>query len=318
MPTSPNHNTPVKSWLKVIVETPSEAADEIAGFISTLTGCGVEYAEQPAPDSSSRYEKIIGYIADDSDRVAKEAELRSFLNQLSAYLAGSLPSPPITLHTEFIEEEDWNQTWKQHFKPLRITPRLVIKPTWEPYMPSGDEAVIEMDPGMAFGTGHHASTKLALEFIESLFFSERPRPQKVLDVGTGTGILGMACAKFGADCVVAVDNDPEAVSVAKDNVAQNGLADIMTVSTQTLEAVTGPFDLIAANITHDILTELASSVSTLLAPGGNLILSGILRGEQLESIRATYEQQNLTLAETKVLTEWGALLFTRQRQASKS
>ena len=127
----------------------------------------------------------------------------------------------------------------------------------------------------------------------------------------------MACAKFGANCVVGIDNDPEAVAVARENVAQNGLADVMTVNTQPLKAVTGPFDLIAANITHDILTLLATSISRLLAPGGSLILSGILQGEQLESTRKTYEQLNLTLAETKVLTEWGALLFSRQKQPAK-
>ncbi len=314
MPTSSKHDTTVKSWLKVIIETPVGAADEIAGFVATLTGCGVEYAGQSAPGASSGREKIIGYIANDDERASRESQLRSFLNQLSAYLSAPPLSFPITLHTELIEEEDWNKAWKQHFKPLRITPRLVIKPTWEPYEQSGDEAVIEMDPGMAFGTGHHASTKLALEFIEALFFDDRPRPQRVLDVGTGTGILGMACAKFGADCVVGVDNDPEAVAVAKVNVDQNGLADIMTVNTQPLEEVTGPFDLIAANITHDILTTLATSISRLLAPGGSLILSGILLGEQLESIKKTYEKLNLSLAETKILTEWGALLFTRQKQ----
>lgn len=312
MPNDLTTNSPTKSWLKVTITAPEEAVDAIASFVATLTGNGVEYTNQPDSNSSVGHEKVIGYITNDSARASQETQLRNFLTNVRA----NMPEPnqaALTLHTELIEDEDWNKAWKKHFKPIKITPRLVIKPTWEPYVTEGDETVIEMDPGMAFGTGHHASTKLALECIESLFFTTTPSPKKVLDVGSGTGILGMACAKFGAQQIVAVDNDPEAVAVAKENVANNGLAEIIEVSSRELASLSGPFDLIIANITHDVLKALAPSISSLLGTSGHLVLSGLLREGQLDSIRAIYEQQHLTPSETRVLDEWGALIFVKHR-----
>ena len=317
MPTTNAPSKSAKSWLKVTIDTPREGAEPIAAFITALTGSGVEYAEQPGATSSPVHEKIIGYIVNDQNRPAREKLLRDFLTNISASLP-DLGAASITLHTEIIEDEDWNKVWKQHFKPLQMTPRLVIKPTWEPYEPHSDEAVIEMDPGMAFGTGHHASTQLALECIESLFFSAGTLPKSVLDVGTGTGILGMACAKFGAKKIVAIDNDQDAVQIAAENVANNGLADIMVVSNQDLSSVAGPFDLIVANITHDILKSLAPHITRLLATSGSLILSGLLRGEQQESIRATYEHHHLILTQTKTLEEWASLLFSKPKRPPKN
>ena len=302
-----------KSWLKVTIEAPSEAAEPIAAFVADLTGSGVEYTQQTDGSFQAGPEKIIGYIVNDQNRAAQEQQLSSFLADIQAHLPDS-DTPRITLHKEIIEDEDWNLAWKQHFKPLRLTNRLTIKRTWEPYEPDTDEVVIEMDPGMAFGTGHHASTKLALEFIESLFFSAEHRPRKVLDVGTGTGILGMACAKFGAVEIVAIDNDPEAVAIASENIQNNDLGGIMAATTQDLASVSGPFDLIVANITHDILKVLAPSITKLLDTSGQLILSGLLSGEQLQSIKKIYQQHHLTVIETKIIEEWGAVLFTKQRQ----
>ncbi len=122
-----------------------------------------------------------------------------------------------------IDEEDWGKNWKDHFKPFTIVPGLVIAPTWEEYQPAAGEAVITMDPGMAFGTGHHATTSLSLELIRRTLVENGG--QRLLDVGTGTGILGMAALLFGAKDVLGLDNDPEAVSAAEENVRRNSLQD---------------------------------------------------------------------------------------------
>lgn len=299
---------PAKSWLKITVDAPTQFAEVISAFISTLTGSGTEQKSGIDNTAAADREKIIGYLIDNQQWPALERQLHDFLNTLHQQFPNTAPA---ALSTELIEEIDWNETWKQHFKPFMITPKLVIKPTWEPYEPINDEAIIEIDPGMAFGTGHHASTRLALELIESLFFSKKSAPQKVLDVGAGTGILGMACARFGAQKIIAVDNDPDAVAIAKENVAQNNLTIKMEVNDQNLANLNGPFDLIIANITHNILIELAIDLTRLLAPSGHLVLAGILKGDQQESIKRMYADLSLALCDEKIHDEWAGLCFTK-------
>ena len=214
------------------------------------------------------------------------------------------------MQLDTIREEDWGRIWKEHFKPLAITPRLVIKPTWESYKASANEAVIEMDPGLAFGTGHHASTRLALTLIDAIF-SAGPIPMRALDVGTGTGILAMGCALFGSNEVVAIDNDQDAVATATDNVTANRLEEIISVSSEDLADLDGSFDLICANITQDVLQQLAPDLVRHLAPGGRLVLAGILRGGQEKAIVRQYTGLGLALDRTTYEDEWAALMFHR-------
>lgn len=213
--------------------------------------------------------------------------------------------------TSPLREEDWGKNWKEHFKPIRITPRITIKPSWEEYSADDDEIIIEMDPGMAFGTGHHASTRLALAFIDTCYaqglFSKR-----VLDVGTGTGVLGMACALFGASEVLGIDNDPDAVAAAEENVQRNRLAERMTVSGRDLATVTGPFDLVIANITSNVLTEMSELLCHRLAPAGHLILAGILKEQQEEAIRTTFTGLGLHHLATNYQDEWASLHFCKE------
>ena len=166
-----------------------------------------------------------------------------------------------------------------------------------------------MDPGMAFGTGHHATTSLSLDFIRELLAMNSA--QHVLDVGTGTGILGMGAALFGATSVLGIDNDPEAVRVATENVALNTLDSVMDVSIEPLEQLDTFFDLIVANIIHDALITMAGPFSRLLSQGGNLVLSGILHGEQEKSIIQTYTDSDFLFTNRKEQEEWAALHFTK-------
>ena len=213
----------------------------------------------------------------------------------------------VALRGEPLLEEDWGAGWKEHFRPFRAAPHLIVKPSWEPCEPGPGDAVIEMDPGMAFGTGLHASTRLALGLLERRCAAGPPR--RALDLGTGTGILAMAAALRGAGAVLALDNDPDAVEAARLNVARNRLEGRVRVAGDDLAAVAGPFDLIVANITADVLIALAPRLAARLAPGGALVLAGILAGEQEREVRAACERLGLRCEEATAEDEWAALLL---------
>jgi len=306
--TTISHRQP-RAWLKISITVSAAVTEQVAAFVATLSEGGVEIS-MPSPDQTpeSDLETVTGYLTDDETNEAKEAELHAFLAELARQNPDAVT--PV-LASSRIEEEDWGRNWKEHFKPIRITPRITIRPSWEEYLPGNDEIVIEMDPGMAFGTGHHASTHLALEFIDQTYGAQSSGPQRVLDVGTGTGVLAMACALFGAAKVVAIDNDPDAVAAAEENVARNDLAQRMTTSGRDLATITGPFDLVIANITSNVLTELAPLLVKLLAHPGRLILAGILRGEQEDGILATYTALGLRHAATRHREEWASLCLER-------
>ena len=305
MPTKSPTPPQTKSWLKITITASETISDPIADFICEQTG-GVEQIPVSAPGAAQ--EQIVGYLENGPLVSEKLEKIMAYLEEL-ADLASE--EGKTQLATEIILDEDWNKAWKERFKPLPITPHLVIKPTWEPYQPGPGEKVIEMDPGMAFGTGHHASTKLALEFVESLFHGPAPCPATVLDVGTGTGILAMAAALFGAREVLAIDNDPEAVVVAEENILRNGLLPTIKTNGIDLKDIPGQFDLVIANIIHDTLIDLDASLAAHLASSGRLIMAGILTGPQTDNIRAAYTALGLKHQETRYEGEWSALLFAR-------
>ncbi len=293
-----------KTWLKLTITCPQEQSDAIASFLTDLTGCGVE--QSISSDQDNTPETITGYLEQGGDSTRQEQKLDQHLQKVAAAFP-DLPAPSLTIQT--FADEDWNSKWKAQFKPFHITPHLVIKPTWEDHSPADDDKVIEIDPGMAFGTGHHASTKLALEFIESLFLDHHTTPQSVLDVGTGTGILAMAATLFGAENVLAVDNDPEAVLVAQDNIALNRLSNTIQAADQRLETISEQYDLVVANIIHDTLVELAPQLSSRVKSNGLLILAGILSGTQCDNICKVYAELGLHCQEIRTEGEWSSILL---------
>lgn len=294
-----------KKWLQVTVTADPALIDPVSDFLIGVLDAGVEAAAIDEPD----YGTVNGYIQDpDPD----PAQVKRILDQVSGYLNElkdifNVPAPHMS--SKIIEDEDWGKSWKEHFTPFAIVPGLVIVPTWEEYIPQDDEAVITMDPGMAFGTGHHATTSLTLEFIrESL---EGTAGKRLLDVGTGTGILGMAGLLFNAGEVNATDNDPDAVKAATENVAFNGMQDKMKVSLTPLSEIVDTYDIVIANIVHDVLISMADELIRLTEKNGYLILSGILAEKQLENIGNVFCGKGLRLAGEKVRGEWAAIRFIR-------
>ena len=296
---------PTRQWLKVSINSDPALIDAIEDFMMGISGAGVELAVDQPGDTAILNAWFDKNQEDQPDTDLILTQLTGHLQELAAIF--EVAAPIIT--TTFIEDEDWSATWKEHFKPFAIIPGLVIVPTWEEYQAQGQEQVIVMDPGMAFGTGHHATTSLSLQLVQEALTGRANT--SVLDVGTGTGILGMAAALFGASKVMAIDNDPEAVSAAKKNVEINKLQQIMEVQITPLTSLTAPFSLVIANIVHDVLLELAPDLGRLTENGGQLLLSGILHGLQVTNITSCFEKLGFSLKRQEEKKEWAALLFAK-------
>uniref|UniRef100_UPI0040573F64 50S ribosomal protein L11 methyltransferase n=1 Tax=Candidatus Electronema sp. TaxID=2698783 RepID=UPI0040573F64 len=288
-------------WLKTTFPCPEAALEAVTDLLGVLSGSAVE--QSPVKDGLSQVSGFFEF----TDEVGREDALRLLEQELGELLAAyGLPAPLVSCSV--LADEDWATSWQQYFTPFAIVPGLIIKPSWESYAPQPGEQVLEMDPGMAFGTGQHASTKLALSLVQSCCQAASP-PERMLDVGTGTGILAMAAVLFGAKEAVAIDNDPVAVAVAAENIARNSLAERIAVSAEPLERISGQFDLICANILHDVLVELAPALVQRLAANGQLVLSGLLCGSQEESILRIYRELGLRLRQAAHEEEWVSLLL---------
>lgn len=299
-------------WLKITIKADPLLVESISDYLVGVLEAGVETGAR----DELLYGTVNGYIQKAN---LQQAEVADIIQKVSSYLdelAGIFKVVKPVLSSSMIEEEDWGKSWKEHFKPFAIVPGLVIAPTWEEYRPGDGEAVIVMDPGMAFGTGHHATTSLSVNFIRQAL-AERAG-QRLLDVGTGTGILGMAALLFGAGDVLGIDNDPEAVAAAEQNVRYNCLQDRMQVNLTPLSSLQEPFAIVVANIVHDVLIDLADDLARLTADGGTLILAGILQGEQAGNIIDVFSAHGLQLARRDSRLEWEALCFKKGESRIKS
>ncbi|NSW83274.1 MAG: 50S ribosomal protein L11 methyltransferase [Syntrophothermus sp.] len=209
---------------------------------------------------------------------------------------------------EDVNEEDWANCWKSYYHSLKIGKRLVIKPSWEDYRAEPGEVVIEIDPGMAFGTGTHATTRFCLELIEKYVSKD----MTLIDIGTGSGILAIAAAKLGARRIIALDLDPVAVQVAKENVARNGVEEQVEVwNLDFREMPETRADLIIGNLTAELVKELMPKIRTMLVRGGHFIASGIT-AIQWPLVEAAMESAGFTVQElTENEEEWVAVVVQK-------
>lgn len=278
--------------------------------VDFLVGVVAGAVEQTVDESNQDLSINVYFEEENQDKHARTAlmeKVEHHLGELADIFQVNVPK----ISWDFIEDQDWSSNWKVHFKPFAITKGLIIVPTWEEYQPSENEQIITMDPGMAFGTGHHATTSMSLDFLRQLMTSSA-KSKSVLDVGCGTGILGMGAALFGAAKVLGIDNDPEAVRVAIENVALNNGAAQMKILQTPLQDLEEEFDCIVANIIHDVLLSMKNDLQRLLLPGGDLILSGILHGKQEQNIIQQFEENGFVFVEKQKQEEWAALHLRRQ------
>ena len=208
-----------------------------------------------------------------------------------------------------LKDSDWETAWKAHFGILRAGSRLVIKPSWLEYEARGDEVVIELDPGMAFGTGHHPTTNACLQALE-----RRLNPgDAVLDLGAGSGILSIAAARLGAASVVALDVDATAVKASRKNLKAAGLTQVQPARGTLPHRLAPPahFDLATANISSKTVQEMAGPLRDVLKPNGTLIASGIVQRQE-EEARSAVTGAGFRHLETILVDDWVTLLFSRE------
>ncbi len=283
-------------WLEVSVRVNQEAAEAVAEVLSRYAPQGVAF---DFPEGAEAEVTVKAYLAVDEGIEARRRNVEEGLWHLRQ-IWSVIPEPVFRQ----IPDQDWTATWKEQIPVLRLGKRVVIKPSWRVYTPSEGDVLLELDPGIAFGTGLHPTTQLCVAAIEELV---QPGTS-VLDMGTGTGILAMAAARLGATTVLAVDNDENAVIAARRNVEANGLVSRIELQYGSLADVEASYDLIVANILAPIIIAMAEAgLVTRLCEGGVLIASGIL-DEQADSVIEALERSGLQVMEVRHSEEWVAIL----------
>lgn len=233
-----------------------------------------------------------------------DAADKDFEDRLRARLAEMATAGGVTygeITSELIDDADYENEWKKYYKPIK-TSRVTVVPTWIKYSPEDGERVMRLDPGMAFGTGSHATTRMCLEMMQA-------EGKDVIDVGCGSGILGIAAALTGAKSVYMCDIDPLAVKFATENAALNGV-DVKVECADLIEG-DATADLIIANITADILIRLAKDIGKHLAEGGNILLSGIIDG-RADDVISVYEREGYAVVQKMSRDEWNAVLLKKK------
>jgi len=277
---------PDTSWVEVIVSVGAADVDDVAALIASEVAAATAGTEQ-------RGDEVVFWVA----AADAPAALAEACDAVTRWRAGGLAVDPARVRiAAAMPEAEWRDAWKKYFRITRLTRQIVVVPSWERFAAAPDDVVIDLDPGMAFGTGTHASTQLVLEELQALA-DRGVAPPRIVDVGCGSGILSIAAVKLwpSASCV-AIDNDPIAVAATQENAAINRVTGRITASTQSLAPASTPspappaaptagpatreplplFELVLANIQAHVLRELRGSLISSVAPGGTLILSGLL------------------------------------------
>ena len=246
------------------------------------------------------------YFADDEEGQSRLAEAEKLLSGM----------PGVSFRTEVTgDDSEWLYKWQEHFKPSKVGERIVVKPGWEDYESAEGELVIEMDPGMAFGSGLHETTSMCIKALEKDLggaYDPSRYPIKVLDVGTGTGILAMAAVLLGADEALGIDIDDEAVRVANENIAKNGLEGRISIKRGNLmDGIDYDPDIIVANLMADLVVMLSPAAAAQLRPGGLYITSGILDIKE-EIVKKAIEDAGFDIIEVLADGEWRAIAASRR------
>lgn len=287
-----------------------DAVCAIAGMVDN--GLMIEDYSDVRQGVNAVYGELIGeeILEKDPERAAVSvflSEDRS-VPEAMAFLRERIDAAGIaaSIETVGVKESDWADVWKQYYKPVHIGKRIVVVPAWEDYAPVGDEVTVSMDPGMAFGTGTHETTRLCTVLLEKyLRLSDR-----VLDVGTGSGILAITAAKLGARDIDALDIDANAVQAARRNCEANGVGFIRCRVSDLIAEAEGKYGLICANIVADIILRMAGDVTRYMEPGGLLIVSGIIERQAQQTLQAL-EEKGLVLCERLEENDWNAFVFQK-------
>ncbi|MBX0358770.1 50S ribosomal protein L11 methyltransferase [Halobacillus sp. Nhm2S1] len=305
-------------WSEVCVHTTTEAIEPVSNILHESGASGV-VIEDPSDMKKKKTKLGEIYELNPDDYPAEGVYVKAYL-PMNSFLGETVDGIKKTVSnlTEFgidighnhvtiseIQEEDWATAWKKYYKPVKISERITIIPTWEDYTPvSSDEIIIEMDPGMAFGTGTHPTTVLSIQALEQYL----EKGDKVLDVGAGSGILSVASVLLGAEHAYAYDLDDVAVSSTKNNAALNGVEDKVTSKlNDLLEGVDWEADLIVSNILAEIIVKFTDDAYRVVKPGGYFITCGIISGRK-EMVREQLIQSGFEIVETNMMEDWVSII----------
>jgi len=286
---------PSPVWITIRVEVAPEVADAVANFLVEAGASGVL---TEANGARTRLEAPVPAAAEAQVVAAVERYLTSLGEIAPAARGATLAAVPVPV-------VDWQALWRQHHRPVAVGRRLLVAPPWDVPRPAGREVLV-IEPGMAFGTGQHATTRACLEAIEAAVGTGQVR--SALDIGTGSGVLALALARLGVERVVALDTDPAVVPLARANLARNGAARVALLA-GPLAAVRGRFDLVVANLLADAIVAEAGALARAVGPGGRLVVSGLV-AEQLPAVRAAYPGWRVT--ETRAEGAWRTLTLVRE------
>lgn len=307
-------------WHEIKIKTTAEAYDAVTEMLTNIGAGGVAIedpndiiSELSKPDTLDYADDEFLSSLDDAAVTIKayfsEAtniqELTALIEEKLRFISQFLDVGEGFAGTSQIDDEDWSTSWKKYYKPLNLTDRLVIKPSWENYDKKNDEIVIEMDPGMAFGTGTHETTRMCSTLLEKCV----KQGDNVADLGCGTGILSIIAAKLGAKTVTAVDIDDVAARVARENCEINDVDKTVTVLKGVVDDLPAQkYDVIVANIIAKVIIDISDKVAIHLKKDGLFITSGIIKERKAEVLE-TYTNMGFKCEHIEELGEWVAILF---------
>jgi len=292
---------PRRRWLLISLHVPGASTEAVSNFLMEHGATGIEESEE-----GQKGGRLKAYFLRDGREGGVLQALRRYLKSLQA-IQPEISQAKIEAVT--IPEQDWGDKWKRFFKPFHVTSRIVVKPPWSSYRPQKSEVSIVINPGMAFGTGAHASTKLCIRALEKELGK---KGLSILDVGTGSGILSILAGRMGAGEVLGVDTDEVAVEVARENVRQNGVSDLVQVRKGSIGHIRRQFDVVVANIDLRGLRRMRGPLLLHLKRKGLLVLSGLLEG-QGDRLRKYYmETGHLRSVQWTREEEWVCLTFRKK------
>lgn len=306
------------TWIEVRVITKSEALEPISGIFYSLDCKGVaiedpedilgreqgpltwDFADINVLEHKGKVAVVKAYFAEEDNIQDVLAYVNERLEELKEM---GLDLGEAKVEHEKMHEEDWANTWKQYYKPSKVGEKIVVKPIWEEYEAKENELVVDLDPGMAFGTGTHETTRMCIQALEGYVKEE----STVFDVGCGSGILAIAAAKLGAKLAVGVDLDPVAVESSIENVGYNNLSNIEILHGNLVEVIDGKADIVVANILAEIICILTDDVKRVLKDGGIFITSGIIH-DRVDMVCEKLEATGFEVIEKNRDGEWNCIV----------
>ncbi len=306
-------------WTELLITVDSQAVEAVTNILYEFGAQGVaidepidveklkqdelywDYIDEKLLEDNNEETKIMAYFSEEEKNLPEKImDIREHIKNLKAF---GLEIGSATVELSNVNQQDWENAWKQYFKPIHVTDRIVVKPEWEAYEKKSDEILIEIDPGMAFGTGTHETTSMCINQIEK----NLKKGDKVIDIGCGSGILSMAAVLLGAEKAIGVDLDPVAVRVSKENIELNHLEDKIEIFHGNLtDVIKEKAEIVVANIMADIILILLEDVRAFIKDGGLFISSGIILPKR-ELIESKLIEKNFKIVEVETKGEWCAI-----------